>query len=256
MGFETAMKLQSEPSYLEVQALGAHGTVLGTSTLHSDPSHVAIFGSDSFVTSGGGAGTLAVGCFTSHACHLGLRISSGQTLLAHASRPLSRGTGGVMNFTLSSAGRRALNQSSSHRLPVTVELRDSSGMTATRSLALIPYSVSGTGPTRSTSESPTIQLLQTTGFVSSSTGEGRILAACYAAAPCEVTTTVSANGAQIASTTPERLGVNELGGLAFKLSTAGRLMLQHASGNQLPAQITITDGSDTATGQIALVGYR
>jgi hypothetical protein len=169
---------------------------------------------------------------------------------------LARGTGGLVNFKLSPAGRRALNQSAGNRLAVTVTLRDSSGASATRTLALIPYSVSGSGPTRSTSQTPTIQIVQNTAFANTSTGDGQILAACYDSTPCEVTVTMSANGAQIASTAPERLGVDELGELSFKLSTAGRVMLQHASGNQLPVQITLTDGSNTATGQIALVGYR
>jgi hypothetical protein len=161
-----------------------------------------------------------------------------------------------VNFKLSPAGRRELNRSAGHRLAVTVTVHDSSGASATRTLTLIPYSVSGSGPARSTSQSPTIQIVQDTAFANTSTGDGQILAACYDSTPCQVTTTMSANGAQIASTAPERLGVDELGELSFKLSTAGRLMLQHASGNQLPVQITLTDGSDTATGQIALVGYR
>jgi Arylsulfotransferase (ASST) len=255
-GFETAMKLQSEPAYFEVQALSSHGSVLGTSPVHADPGHVAVFGPDAFVSSGRGVGDLAVGCFTRQACHLSLRISSGKSLLAQSARPLPRGTGALMSFRLSAAGRRALNHASNHRLQVAVTLRDSSGASATRALTLIPYSVSGSGPSRSTSQSPTIQLAQTTGFVSSRTGVGQIMAACYAAAPCQVNATVSANGVQIASMGPERLGVNELGELYFKLTDAGRAMLGQASGNQLPAQITITDGSDTATGQIALVGYR
>ena len=50
--------------------------------------------------------------------------------------------------------------------------------------------------------------------------------------------------------------MDELGVLYFKLSAAGRSMLHHASGNQLPAQIRLSDGNQVATGQIALVAYR
>jgi hypothetical protein len=255
-GFETDMKLESEPAYFRVQALGAHGTVLGGSPVRGDPAHVAIFGGNAFVDSDGGAGAVAVGCFTRQECHLSLRISRGSSVLGQGARPLARGTGAPMGFTLSAAGLRALNGASNHRLPVDVTLRDSSGASATRAMTLIPYSITGPGPTRSTSQSPTLQLMQTNGYVSSSTGTGQILAACYASTPCQVTTSVSANSVQIASTAPERLGVGELGELYFKLNAAGQAMLQQASGNQLPAQITLTDGTDTATGQIALVGYQ
>jgi hypothetical protein len=67
---------------------------------------------------------------------------------------------------------------------------------------------------------------------------------------------VSANGQRVAHTTAEHLGVDELGVLYFKLSSAGRSMLRHASGNQLPVQVKLSDRADTATGNLALVGYR
>ena len=92
--------------------------------------------------------------------------------------------------------------------------------------------------------------------MSSSSGTGQLLAACYATVPCHVTATVSAGGKRVAHTAAEHLGVNELGVLYFKLSAAGRSMLRHASGNELPAQITLSNGGDTATGQLALVDYR
>jgi hypothetical protein len=177
-------------------------------------------------------------------------------VLAQGARRVGPDTGASMSFTLSPAGRRSLAQATNQRLPVQITLRDSSGASATRTLTLISYSVSGTAPTESRSQSPTVQLVQTTGFVSTSTGTGEILAACYAATPCEVTTSVSANGVPIASGGPERLGIDELGELSFPLNSSGRLMVANDSGNQLPAQITLTNGSDTATGNIALVGYR
>ena len=256
-GFETQLRPHSEPDYFVVQAISSSGHVLASSAVHPDPSHVAIFAPDSFVATSQGAGALGVGCFTRQPCHMSLRIASASTVLGQAARPVARGAGALMDFTLSSAGVSKLEHASHRRLPVTVTLRDSaSGATATRSMTLIPYSTAGAGPTRSASQSPTVQLVQDTGFVSSSTGTGQILAACYAPAPCQITTTVSAGGSQVAHTPREYLGVNEVGILSFRLSAAGRSMLQQASGNQLPAQITLSDGTDTASGQIALVAYR
>ena len=256
-GFETQLRPRSEPDYFVVQAVSSSGHVLASSAVHPDPSHVAIFAPDSFVSTTQGAGALGVGCFTRQTCHMSLRIAAGSTVLGQTARPVPRGAGALIDFTLSSAGVSKLEHASRRRLPVTVTLRDSaSGATATRSMTLIPYSIAGAGPTRSASQSPTVQLVQGTGFVSSSTGTGQILAACYAPVPCQITTTVSAGGSQVAHTAREYLGVNEVGILSFRLSAAGRSMLQHASGNQLPAQITLSDGTDRASGQIALVAYR
>ncbi len=256
-GFETEITLQSEPRYFEVQALGSHGTVLGTSSVHSDPSHLTIFGSHAFVSSKGGAGAVAIGCFAHRSCHLSLRISWGKRVLGRGARPVPRDSGALASFNLSPGGRRALNTAAKRRLAVQMTVRELAPTPpSSRRITLIPYSVSGPAPLRSTLQSPTIQLVQSTGFVESSTGGGQILAACYAATPCRVTTTVSASGARVASTGPERLGVDELGEMRFKLDAAGRLMLRHAPGNQLPAQIALRSGGNTATGQIALVGYR
>lgn len=256
-GFETEMRPHSEPDYFQVQALSSSGQVLASSAVHQDRPHVSIFATDSFVRASQGSGTIGVGCFARQTCHLTLRILSGSTVLAQAARPLARDTGAAMNFTLSAAGISKLAQASGHRLPVTVTLRDSASKTAaTRNVTLISYSVAGNGPTRSTSQTPTVQLVQDTGFVSSSSGAGQILTACYAASPCQLTATVSAGGKQIAQASGQYLGVDELGPLSFTLSSAGRSMLAHAKGNQLAAQITVSDGTDTATGQIALVGHR
>ncbi len=255
-GFETELKPHSEPAYLQVEALDNHGRVLGSSAVHPDRPHTSIFGSDGFVRTPQGTGAIAVGCFGRQSCHLTLRISSGHTVLGQGARPLARGTGALMNFKLSSAAVNKLNHAAGHRLPVTFTLRDSaSKASATRSITLIPYSVSGSGPQRSASGSADLQLVQETGFVSGG-GSGQILAACYGPSPCQVTTTVSAAGRHIAHTKPEYLGVDELGALTFNLTAAGRSMLQHASGNQLAAQVRLTDGGQTATGQIALAGYR
>ena len=256
-GFETEIDVDSEPADLAVEAVGVGGNILATSAPHPDPAHVAIFAPDAFVRASQGTGAIGVGCFTRQACHISMQVSSGSTVLARVAHAVARGTGALLYFRLSAAGVSKLAQASGHRLPVTVAVHDStSGVSATRTITLIPYSIAGASPAHGASQSSTLQLLQRPGFVSSSSGEGQILAACYASTPCQASTTVSANGAQIASTAPERLGVDELGLLYFKLSAAGRSMLQNASGNQLPVQITLSDGADTATGNLALVSYR
>jgi outer membrane protein assembly factor BamB len=254
-GFETAMKPASEPAYFEVQALGSGGRVLGTSTAHADPPHVAIFGQSAFVRAGSGTGAVAVGCLTRQTCHLSVRIASGGTVLAQTSGPVSRGRGRPLHFKLSHAGRSKLRQARG-RLAVTVTVRDSiSKRTASRRMALIPYSISGPSQARTFSQSPTLQLIEDSGFVASHTGSGQVMAGCYGASPCRVRVTVEAGGRRIARSKLQYLGLNELGAVHFSLSPAGRRMLQHARGNQLPARITLTDANASAVGHTTLVGY-
>jgi hypothetical protein len=94
-----------------------------------------------------------------------------------------------------------------------------------------------------------------TDFVSSQ-GTGGILAGCQApVSACQVTSTVSVGRTVIARTGREYLDAGDLGYLLFSLTPSGRSMLAHAPGNQLAAQVRITDGRATATGQIALVGF-
>ena len=54
---------------------------------------------------------------------------------------------------------------------------------------------------------------------------------------------------------PVGLGLMGLQDVYFQLNAAGKLMLSKAPGNQLGAQLTLTNGSDTATGQIDLIRY-
>jgi hypothetical protein len=253
-GFETGITLHSEPRYFAVQALGLRGRVMGTSTPHVDRSHLAIFGPTMFVHSSNGFAGVPVGCFTGSDCAVSLRVRLrgtivGQTAAAH----LAGGRGAMLYVQLSSAARNALARSSSHRVLLEVTARGTSGISTTTYLTAIPYSTSGSGPSRHVSGS-TVQLADTTGFVASN-GNGSILAACYALEPCELRATLSVQGTVIASTPVEHLGVDELGEQYFQLNSAGQAMLANASGNQLAAQIKLTNGSATATGQIALVRY-
>ena len=255
-GFESVATLHSEPRYLAVQALDSSGNVLATSPVHPDPAHVAIFGSSAFVPTSGGFAGVPVGCFTGHQCQISLRVSSGRSTIATGSQSVSPATGRLVYFKLSSAARSQLAHSSSHRLPVQVSIRDSSGETATTSMTLIPYTTSGSAPSQSVSQSPTIQIARTNSFVSSG-GLGSILSACYAASACHPSVTVSVGGKVIGSTQREQhLGAQELGDVFYQLNQTGQSMLAHAPGNQLGAEIRLTNGAATATGQVDLIGYR
>jgi len=255
-GFETEIAPDSEAQYLEVQPLGSSGNVLATSPVLSAPRHVAIYGASAFVPPAGGIGGLPVGCFTGHPCSITTTITSGATVLARTgAEHLPAGGTGILYFRLSPAARGALARAKGRRLPVQATVRDVSGLEASTPLNLIPFSTGGTGPKRSLSPSPPVQLVGATDFVNSR-GTGGILAGCQAAvSPCPVTATVSVGRTVIARTGEEYVGAGDLGYVIFSLTGAGRSMLAHASGNQLGAQVTLTSGTSTATGQIALVGF-
>ena len=256
-GFETVRALHSEPPYFGVQALDSAGHVLGSSLPAADPGHVAVFGSMAFVRGTIGTGAIPVGCFTGQVCQLTLQITSGRYVLAtHTAHSIPSGSGTLIDFKLSPAAIRRLTRARSGRLPVQVSVRDASGASATVSMTLIPYAISGAPVHRSVPPAPTVQIIQDTGFVSSA-GTGYIVAACHASVPCYVQTSVfGAHNVEIARTAPLYLGADELGFLSFNLNATGKTMLQKASGNQLPARITLSSGRARATGQIALVGYR
>ncbi|MFL5823064.1 MAG: arylsulfotransferase family protein [Solirubrobacteraceae bacterium] len=256
-GFETAMTLHSEPRYVVVQALGPGGHVIGTSHAHAEPRHLAIFGPNAFVSSSNGAGTLPVGCFTGHNCTVTLTLTSGRSVVAQArSESIHAGRGASVPFTLSAAGRRQLSHSSHHRLEVAATVQDSSGVRATKSVTLIPFSVSGPAPPQHANQTPIVQLASTRVFVSSG-GRAGITSGCYGPSPCHIRATISSGGVVIGTTSKsQHLGANELGNVYLELNATGRTMLRAATGNQLGAQVKLTDGNATATGDIDLISYR
>jgi hypothetical protein len=253
-GFQTALTLHSEPRFLKVQALDGARHVIGTSTVHIDHPHVAIFGPDAFVPMRGGYSRLPVGCFTRQDCHMSVKVEWGSHVIAQsAAQNVHSHTGALVRFLLSSAGRRALAQSSNHQMRVLVTIHDSSGATASKHMTLHSYSVTGPGPKRSTHQSPTVEVTGTNAYISSS-GRGQLLSACYGPLACHIKATVSSGGTTIATAT-EHIGAEELAQVYFQLTSAGQTMLQHANGNQLPALVTLANGKDTATGHIALISY-
>ncbi len=254
-GFETTIAAHSAAPYFAVQALGSSGQVLATSRPVATPAHIAIYGRSAFVPPSSGMGGLPASCFANHPCHIATTVQAGRTVIARSgSELLAANSAGILYFRLSPAGRAMLERARGRRLRVQVTARDSSGTTAATTLDLVPFYTSGPGPHRSVRQSSALRIVGVTDFVSSG-WVGGILAGCLNGTPCHVRTTVSAGGAVIARTGSEFLGANELGYLVFTLTPAGHAMLAHARGNQLQANVTITDGSATATAQIALVQF-
>jgi hypothetical protein len=254
-GFETRVVLHSEPRFFAVQALGQKGKVIATSAPHVDKRHLAIFNPNTYVNTSSGYAGIPVGCFTGSDCAIALRLRLkgavvGQSQAAH----VVGGTGAVLYVQLSSAARSALSRSSGHHILLEVTARGTSGISTTTYLTAFPYSTSGSGPKRKVSQSPSVQVANTTSFVSSS-GAGAILAACYAAVPCGLKATLSVGNTVIATTSSQHVGVAELGNVNFQLNSAGQSMLSAASGNQLAAHLKLTDGGATASGQIVLVRH-
>ncbi|HEY1593231.1 MAG TPA: arylsulfotransferase family protein [Solirubrobacteraceae bacterium] len=254
-GFETHIAVHSGSPYFAVQALNAAGKVLATSAVKSTPAHLAMYGRSVFV-SGAGTGGLPASCFANHPCSVTTTVTAGRTVIATTGKEsIGEGDGTLLYFTLTSAGRSLLSHASGHRLGVTVTLRDASGASASTGMTLVPFGTAGAAPTRAATNAPSLKFVGLTDFVSSASGVGGILAGCYAAAPCHVTTKITSGTTTIATTGSEFIGVGELSYLSFTLTAAGRSLLAHAPGNQLPAQVTLTNGSTTATASIALVAF-
>jgi hypothetical protein len=253
-GFESAVTVDSGQPDFALQALGASGQVLATSSVAATPPRIAVYGASAFV-SPSALGGVPASCLAAHPCSIVTSVSSGRTLLARSGRQqLGANSGGVLYFRLSPTGRRMLARARHHRLPVQVTAQDSSGIRSTTDLNLIPFRTSGTGPPRRLAPAAELQIVGATDFVSS-TGVGGVLASCQSAQTCTVATTVAVGSTVIARTGPERLGAGELGYLIFSLTSQGRSMLAHARGHQLGAHVTLAEGATIASGDIALVPF-
>jgi hypothetical protein len=254
-GFETGVSANTGMPVFAVQALGSKGQVLATSGTATVGPHIGIEGRSAFV-SGSGTGGLPAVCINNSTCHIAVTITSGRTVIARTgSEQVPAQGGGLIYFSLTGAGRSMLAHARNHRLLVHMTGQDVSGLKFSRYITLVPFSTSGAAPARSASQSPGLQILGLTDFVSTN-GVGGILAACLDSNPCHAKTTISVGKTVIASTGSELLGGRSAGYLIFSLTSAGRSMLEHAHGNQLGASVTISDGHDTAHGQVALVRFR
>ena len=253
-GFETQIAVHSGEPYFAVQPLSGN-SVLATSAVQPLPPHVAIFGQSAFV-SGGSVGALPVVCSAPQACQITTTIKAGRTTIAKtAPTAVEAGGNALVYFKLTRAGHVMLMRARKHRLSVQVSASDPSGIGGSTSLTLIPFFTRGPGPQRSATQSPSLQIVGLTDFVFAG-GTGGILVACQADAPCAPRTTLSVGATTIARTGPEFVGAKQLGYLSFSLTPAGRRLLARARGNQLGAAVTITNGQDKATGQVALVRFR
>ncbi|MHB1834792.1 MAG: DUF1906 domain-containing protein [Solirubrobacteraceae bacterium] len=86
-------------------------------------------------------------------------------------------------------------------------------------------------------------------------GLGGVPVACYAIAPCTLTTAVYAGRRRIAITGRERLGAGA-GLVYFKLSPADHTRLQQATQHRLPVTVSVSDGAGhSATRPVDLNGF-
>lgn len=239
--------------YFAVRALGAGGQTLGTSPPAATPRYVAIFGARAFVPRQGLA-ELPVGCFSPVPCQVTTTITTGRRRLVKTGPEVIPMGGGFVYYNLSPTGRAMLKRAKHHRLHVQITVRDASGESATRQLNLIRFATSGPNPAGAVTQTRALRIIGGTDFVSAG-WTGGTLAACFAASPCNPSTTITAAGTVIAHTTSGFLGVNELGYVPFTLTAAGHTLLTHARGNQLAAIVSITTGGTTATAQLALVSF-
>ena len=255
-GFETSVLASTGMLDFAVQALDSGAHVLATSAVSVVPPHIGVAGRSAFVSSSGVGGLPAV-CFNAKTCHVAVTLSVGRTVIARTgSEQIPAQAGGLLYFTLNGAGRSMLAHARGHRLLVNVTGQDVSKLSFSRYITLVPFSTSGAGPARTASQSSSLQILGLTDFVSAVGGVGGILAECLSSSPCHTRTSLSVGNTVIASTGSELLGQRSVAYLIFTLNSAGRSLLAHASGNQLGAAVTITDGGATAHGQVALVRFR
>jgi hypothetical protein len=252
-GFETAVHVRTEEPFLEVQAISSSRGALSTSSVTGGTGErLSVFGHSAFVLGAGGG--LDVGCFGGGVCHPAATLTAGRTVVARAgSEALAANSGGIVYFSLTGAGRAMMARARGGRPAVTVSLRDGSARSSA-AVELVPYHVSGAAPAYTAAQSSALQLFGRTAFVSRGR-VGGVFVGCFADRPCRVRTTVTSGRAAVARTGREYIGADDCGNAIFTLTSAGRRLLTRAGGNQLPVQVTVTDGSSTATAQMALVQF-
>lgn len=249
-GTRAAISVLSQLSLFAVQALGSGGRVLGTSAVTATPAHLAIF-SDTIAVSHAGVGVVPVGCYLPAPCPLTVQVVAGGRVAARTKvTTVEPGSVRLISFGLKAAGRRLLARAYDHFVLATITVSDPSGAQAGRTVVLRAFRTHGAGPARTLTPAPGFRLLGATDFVSR--GAGAIAAACTKPAPCRARATLTAHGKVIA-TAGQTLGAQAAGYLQFHLTAAGVAMLARAPGNQLATGVRVVDGTDAATGSIALV---
>jgi glycoside hydrolase-like protein len=231
--------------YFAVNALGATGQVLGTSTAIPMPPRLMIFGQSAFVPRRG-LGAVPIACVGISPCAVTTTISSGRTTFATTHPEFIAAGGGLAYFKLSSTAQKLLARAHNHQLPVNVRLREAGGRSVMRKLTLSSFSTTTPSPPRSIGQSSQLKLLGTTEFVSHGWAGG-ILAECVAGAPCQATVTLVSGGRTIVRTSLQTLGAGELGYLGFSLTPAGHKLLTKTKSNQLGVTATITSPTPAGT---------
>jgi hypothetical protein len=249
---QSQIALRGTSPYFEIQALSQSGQVIGVSPEITTPSHLAAIGTSVFVSATTGVGTIPAGCYIGTACSVTTTITDGSARIARTgAESFRQNSPGLVRFQLYRRGQRMLLRS--HRLAVTVRLRDASGIALSVRMTLIPYAISGSVRTRQIQRAAPVRLVGLTDFVSSN-GTGGILADCAMPAPCQVTTTLSVGQTVIAGPRTGTVGSHELGYLTFSLTSKARAMLASAHG-ALGAHVALTDGPGITSGRVALVEH-
>lgn len=253
--FESNIQIHSEQPYFAVQAVNAGGGVTGRSNaIGSAGTRLSIFGHTGWVSPSGGAG-MFVGCFSSVSCHVTATISAGRTVIARTgTEQVPANNAGIVFYGLTSAGRSMLGRARDQQLNVTANVRNSDGASTSSGITLTPFGTGGKSPAYTSQHTPGLQLYARTSFANSS-GFGGVFAGCFSSSPCHATTTVTAGKTVIAQSGKEFIGANDYAMLLYQLTSAGKSMMLHDSGNQLPVKITISDGHDTATSTMAIVRF-
>jgi Rv2525c-like, glycoside hydrolase-like domain len=254
-GSSTTINVHSQFPFYAVEALGSSGQVLGISTTAATPPHVVIYGRQAFVPSSG-FGAVPIACYAPSGCAVTTTVRAGRTVLAQsAPEPVSAGAGRLAFFTLSAAGRKRLATAPARRLAVTVALSGSGFPTISANLALVPFTTTGRGPSRSLTDSPSLPLIGSTVFAYRGRSAA-LFAGCLGTTPCPVVATIRSGRTVVAQSATETLGIDAFGYIGFTLTPQGRALLLGSRKNQLGARVTLSDGTATTTGQIALVSYR
>ena len=253
-GASAVIRLPNGSPYFAVQALGSRDQVLATSKVAGAPAHLAVFGRAAFVSLTG-TGGIPAGCYAGSTCHIASTVRVGGVIVARTgTESIHAESTGILYFTLNTTGLFMLANSRGGRLPVQVDLRDTSGTAVTVSINLIGFATTGPSPARSVRQDPPVQFLGATDFVPPR-GLGGILAACGSPAPCHIAATVSIRGVTVARTGTETIGGEEAGYVFFPLSGRVRRLLAAAPGNHLAAAVSLAAGDSVARGTIALVGF-
>lgn len=238
--------LNDDDPYFEVQALNSLSEVIATSAPAQTPASVALFGNSAFVGSQGPVGIPAA-CMNLSPCRVQAAIYRGKRRLAEAQSWLIRGHGGQVLVPLSAEVHHLVAYSAQRRLPVTVKLTTSSGLSVTRPMNLVPYVAFGRAPQRRLWPGSELQVIGAISFVSNG-WTGGVLVACKSSQPCATTLHLTLGGVALAPPRTQTLGAGQLGYLTYRLNNRGhRLLLGHV-GNQLGARVTITSSAPAPTG--------